>query len=164
MPFVNHILLPTDGSEGALHAAAFAGELARALNAKVTVLHVLSEDFLMSHAWGSGGLLVGNPEGYLVGEPDGMKSVEELRSAVEQEARDKALAETAGALGDLSQEPDLITVWGHASEEITSFAGDNEVELIVIGSYGKSKLKRAFLGSVSQAVANQAHCPVTIVK
>ncbi len=57
-----------------------------------------------------------------------------------------------------------MTVWGHAAEEISRFAKDNKVELIVIGSYGKSKLKRAFLGSVSQAVANQAPCPVTIVK
>jgi len=66
-------------------------------------------------------------------------------------------------LGDIDQEPNLVTVWGHAAEEISRFAKDNKVELIVIGSYGKSKLKRAFLGSVSQAVANQAPCPVTIV-
>lgn len=70
-------------------------------------------------------------------DPEGMKSVEEIRNSIEQQA---------------------------LAEEISRFAKDNKVELIVIGSYGKSKLKRAFLGSVSQAVANQAPCPVTIVK
>ena len=137
MSFRDHILLPTDGSEGALHAAAFAGELARALKAKVSVLHILSDEYLMSHTWGTDGLIVGSPCGYLMSDPEGMKSVEEIRSSIEQQA---------------------------LAEEISRFAKDNKVELIVIGPYGKSKLKRAFLGSVSQAVANQAPCPVTIVK
>ena len=164
MSSVDHILLPTDGSEGALHAAAFAGELARALKAKVTVLHILSDDYLMAHSWGTDGLIVGSPAGYLLSEPEGMKSVEEIRSAVEQQARGEELAKTAEALGDVGQEPNLVIVWGHAAQEITRFANDSDVDLIVIGSYGKSKLKRAFLGSVSQAVANQSPCPVTIVK
>jgi len=164
MSFGDHILLPTDGSEGALHAAAFAGELARALKAKVSVLHILSDEYLMSHTWDTDGLIVGSPSGYLMSDPEGMKSVEEIRSSIEQQALAEELAKTAQALGDIDQEPNLVTVWGHAAEEISRFAKDNKVELIIIGSYGKSKLKRAFLGSVSQAVANQAPCPVTIVK
>jgi len=164
MSSINHVLLPTDGSEGALHAAALAGDLARALNARVTVLHILNDENLMSHAWGSGGLIVGSPAGYFVDDPSGMKSVEEIRSTIEQQARSEEVAKTAEALGDTGIEPNLVTIWGHAAEEITRFAKDSDVDLIVIGSYGKSKLKRAFLGSVSQAVANLAPCPVTIVK
>ncbi len=164
MASVDHVLLPTDGSEGALHAAAFAGELARALRAKVSVLHILSDDYLMTHSWGSDGLLIGSPSGYVLGEAEGMKSIEEIRSSLEEQVRGEELANTVAALGDIGQEPNLVTAWGHAAEEITRFAKDNDVGLIVIGSYGKSKLKRAFLGSVSQAVANQAPCPVTIVK
>lgn len=164
MTSVNHILLPTDGSEGALHAAAFAGELARALKAKVSVLHILSDEFLLSHTWGTEGLITGSPAGYLVGDAEGMMSVEEVRSSIEQHARGEELAKAAEALGDVGQEPNLVTVWGHAAEEISRFAKENDVGLIVIGSYGKSRLKRAFLGSVSQAVANQSPCPVTIVK
>ena len=164
MSFIKHVLLPTDGSEGALHAAAFAGELARALGAKVTVLHILNDEFLMSRAWGSEGLITGGPSGYIVSEPSGMKSVEEIRSTLEQQARSEELAKTVDALGVTSQEPNLVTVWGHAAEEITRFAKEEKVDLIVIGTYGKSKLKRAFLGSVSQAVANQSPCPVTVVK
>lgn len=164
MSSIEHVLLPTDGSECALHAAVFAGELARALKAKVTVLHILNDEYLVSQAWGSGGLISGSPSGYLVGNPDGMKSIEEVRSSVEQQALSEELTKTVEALGDTDQEPALVTVWGHAAEEITRFAKDNKVGLIVIGSYGKSKLKRAFLGSVSQAVANQAPCPVSIVK
>lgn len=156
MTFVDHVLLPTDGSEGALHAAAFAGELARALGAKVTVIHILSNDYLISHAWGG--------DVFIAGGVGSLKSVEEVRSGLEQRAHDEELRNTVEALGDTPHKPELVTVWGHAADEITHFAKDNEVGLIVIGSYGKSKLKRAFLGSVSQAVANQAPCPITIVK
>jgi nucleotide-binding universal stress UspA family protein len=36
--------------------------------------------------------------------------------------------------------------------------------LIVMGSRGQGRLRRALLGSVSDAVVRHAHCPVTIVR
>ncbi|MEO0972471.1 MAG: universal stress protein [Pseudomonadota bacterium] len=38
------------------------------------------------------------------------------------------------------------------------------VDLIVIGSHGRSGIGAALLASVSHAVANRAACPVTIVR
>lgn len=150
MKSVNHILVPTDGSEGALHAARFAGELARSLDAKVTVLYVQDESQVVSLAWGGG--------------PEGLNSVEKVRELLEKSATENDLPKTVEALGKLEKDPDSIIIWGHSSEEICRFAEHNSVDLIVIGSHGRSKLARAFLGSVSQAVANQAPCPVTIVR
>ncbi len=164
MSSIDHILLPTDGSDGSLHAAAFAGELARALDARVTVLHILREEYLVSHSWGPDGFITGRPGGFSLEDASGMKPIEEVRSALEEKARGEELAKAAKALGETKGSPDLVTVWGHAGEEITRYANDNKVGMIVIGSYGKSKIKRAFLGSVSQSVANLAQCPVTIVK
>lgn len=153
MTAISHILVPTDGSEGALHAAELAGNLARSLDAKVTVLYVQDEDQILSLAWGLPG-----------GGPNGSDSIEQVRSALEKRAQENELPETTKALGKLSKEPDAILTWGHSSEEICQYATNHNVDLIVIGSHGRSKLKRAFLGSVSQAVANQAPCPVTIVR
>ena len=156
MSSINHILLPTDGSEGSMNAAKVAGELSRALQAKVTVLYVLSDEFLLEHSWGAAEFIGGRPEG--------LRSVEEIRDSLEKSAREKEILATTQALGETDSEPEIALEWGHAAERITKFANDNQVSLSVIGSHGRSALKRAFLGSVSQAVANQAKCPVTIVK
>ena len=50
------------------------------------------------------------------------------------------------------------------NEEIARYSNDNDVDLVMIGSHGRSGVQRAFLGSVSHAVANQLSCPITIVK
>lgn len=52
MSAINHILVPTDGSQGAINAAAYAGQLAKALGANVTILCVQSDDNLLASAWG----------------------------------------------------------------------------------------------------------------
>ncbi|MEX0963514.1 MAG: universal stress protein [Pseudohongiellaceae bacterium] len=152
----SHILVPTDGSEGALQAAKVAGDLARALAAKVTVVYVQEEDSVLSHAWGAAN--------FPVGAADGLKSIEQVRASLEQRAQENELPAAVKALGELSQVPESVVIWDHPSEGICRYARDNKVDLIVIGSHGRSGLKRAFLGSVSQAVANQAPCPVTIVR
>ena len=153
---VSHVLVPTDGSEGALKAAAFAGQLARALDARISVILVQSEDLIMPHAWGAGE--------YPAGTPYSSMSVDEIRDMLEQRLREKELPATVRALGSLGQEPESSIVWGHAAEEICRFAKEHSVDLIVIGSHGRTGIRRALLGSVSHAVANQAPCPVTIVR
>jgi len=156
MTTVNHILVPTDGSPSACEAAAFAGELARALDARITILYVQPEELIMAHAWG--------PGDYPTSTPYGSMSVEDIRKMLEQRVRDKELPETLGALGQQSHEPKSLQVWGHPAEEICNFASEHHVDLIVMGSHGRSGLKRVLLGSVSHAVANQAPCPLTIVR
>ncbi len=153
---VASILVPTDGSEGSIQAASCAGELARALNAKVTVLYIQSDEFLLEHSWGAAN--------FIHGVPEGMGSVEQIRDALEKAAHEKVIPDSIDALGQLDSEPTVKFLWGHAAEQIISYADENDIDHIVMGSHGRSGLKRAFLGSVSQAVANGAKCPVTVVK
>jgi nucleotide-binding universal stress UspA family protein len=53
---------------------------------------------------------------------------------------------------------------GRAAEEIVELAEEIGVGLIVLGSRGHGRLRRALMGSVSDAVVRHAHCPVTIVR
>lgn len=52
---------------------------------------------------------------------------------------------------------------GTPSEEIADAAEEMGADLIVIGRRGYSRIKRFFVGSVSQRVVSEAHCPVLVV-
>lgn len=156
MTAIKHVLVPTDGSPGALKAAGLAGDLARALGANVSVLMVQDERLILPHAWGAGD--------YPAAPAAGSMTVEEVRASLEEKVRKDELPATLEAVGQLDSEPRSTLVWGHPSDEICRFAGENDVDLIVIGSHGRSGLKRVLLGSVSHAVVNQAPCPVTVVR
>ncbi len=55
-------------------------------------------------------------------------------------------------------------IYGEAAEEILAFAEEKQADVIVIGSSGKGRVRRAFLGSVSTKVAMHAVCSVYIVR
>ena len=148
MATVNHILIATDGSETALKAAAFGGDLARAMDARISVLLVLRDEVIVSGAWGAGSAM----------------SIDQVRGHLEQQARDTDIPATVDAAGPLDQGARTFLESGHPAAEICRFASEHDVDLVVIGSHGRSGVREALLGSVSHAVANQAPCPVTIVR
>jgi universal stress protein A len=148
MAAVNHVLIATDGSETALKAAAFAGDLARALGARISVLFVQDDAIVVSGAWGEGSAM----------------SVEQVREYLQRQARDKEIPETVSAVGPLEHDARTFLEWGRPATEICRIAREQDVDLVVIGSHGRSGIKEALLGSVSHAVANHAPCPVTIVR
>jgi nucleotide-binding universal stress UspA family protein len=47
---------------------------------------------------------------------------------------------------------------------ILDYAEENNIDLIVIGTRGRSGFKRLLLGSVASHVITYAHCPVLVVK
>ncbi|CAG5126145.1 unnamed protein product [Candidula unifasciata] len=58
----------------------------------------------------------------------------------------------------------LILNGNRPGEEIVKAAADEGAELIIMGTRGLGKIRRTFLGSVSEHVIHHAHCPVTIVR
>ncbi|MCB1748554.1 MAG: universal stress protein [Gammaproteobacteria bacterium] len=156
MSALKHILVPTDGSQGALDAATFAGNLARDTGARVTLLAVHSEDMLMPYAWGAGE--------WPALPANAVLSMEEIRASVEKATAENEFAQCANALGEVPNAAERVQLWGHAAEEICRYAVDNGVDLIVMGTRGRSNFSRLLLGSVSTQVANHATCPVTLVR
>jgi universal stress protein A len=53
---------------------------------------------------------------------------------------------------------------GYPFEEIIQVANDPEIDLIIIGSHGRSGIKRLLLGSTAERVVEHAPCPVLVVK
>ncbi len=53
---------------------------------------------------------------------------------------------------------------GKAFVEIVKAAGEKNIDLIVMGSHGRTGLSHVLIGSVAERVVRKAQCPVLIVK
>jgi nucleotide-binding universal stress UspA family protein len=53
---------------------------------------------------------------------------------------------------------------GAPHTEMVQFARDNAVDLIVMGSHGRTGLAHALVGSVAEKVVRKAPCPVLVVR
>lgn len=69
-------------------------------------------------------------------------------------AAEEGIKVTANAIFNLSS----------VAESIISYAAEQKADLIVIGTRGRSGLKRLVLGSVANGVVAHASCPVLVVR
>lgn len=61
-------------------------------------------------------------------------------------------------------EIERVILEGNPAHEIVKFADTNKIDLIVMGTLGKSGLERFLLGSVAEKVIRTATCPVMVVR
>lgn len=156
METLNHILLATDGSEHALHAARFAGMLSRTTGGKLSIVTVHNDDAVMLNAMG--------PAIWPATVPYSSMTAEEIRKTVEQHAEESVLPDTRKACGDGANIGAEVQLWGQVAEQICEYADEHDCDLIVLGTRGQSNFSRLLLGSVSTQVTSHAHCPVTLVR
>jgi nucleotide-binding universal stress UspA family protein len=143
--FPTTILLATDGSREAELAATTAADLAQMTNSELHVLTV-GPDYPLYE-------LPEHPAGF---EDVLRENRREAKEMLEQQA--KRIEESGGTVKETHLRE------GRAEEEIVEVAEEIGAGLIVMGSRGQGRLRRALMGSVSDAVVRHAHCPVTIVR
>jgi len=85
----------------------------------------------------------------------------DLAEEAERHAAGAAAAAAAGVDPALGVSVETVTVHGHAPDVLVEQA--RGATLLVVGSRGHGGLAALVLGSVSQAVAHHATCPVAIV-
>ena len=151
MKLFSKILVPTDFSDPARHALDRAVELAARFGASVTLFHV--QVLPMSYAAES--------------DMFGAEVVQALEAAARQElVKEKARAEQRAASLGLENAPAVATklVLGVPVVAITDEAQRGGRDLIVIGSHGRTGIKRALIGSVAERVVRTSACPVLTVR
>lgn len=136
------ILLAVDGSEHALQAARYAGDLARQANSEKLRI-VVAFDTIPPY----------------LGEPN-LQSVINARL---EEARN-ILSAAEQEVGSIPGEVHTELIEGSAAEAILTVARTRESDVIVMGARGLGRIATAVLGSVSQKVVAHAPCPVLIVR
>jgi universal stress protein A len=129
------ILFPTDFSIAADAGLPEATTLARERGATLIILHVQEPPA----AYAEAGLYYGLPE-------------------LNSEAVISMLHEVAPSGNDVACEHQLVM--GEAATEIVRVARKENVDMIVMGTHGRSGLSRLILGSVAESVMRHAPCPV----
>jgi len=145
--FRDWILVGADFSKPARQALVRARAMARDREASLLILHVID-----GHGLDELSGLIDMPE-------------EELRSRLGRHRRMllEQLVEEVDDQGD-AVPTELVTSWGTPFEEILKKASDFAVDLIVLGTAGRSAdLERALFGSTAEKVLRAAPCPVLCV-
>jgi len=138
------ILVPTDFSEHADHALAYAVEIAHQLDATVHVVHAITVPILgiseMGIAYASTMM------------ESTTKAAQTALDGLTDRYRNKAV------LGPVRMEV------GDARDVIDRVAAAIGADLIVMGTHGRRGVSRILLGSVAESVVRSAPCPVLTVR
>jgi nucleotide-binding universal stress UspA family protein len=139
----SNILVPTDFSETARHACDLSVEVARAFDAKITLVHAYE---LPAYAY----------SGLGVTEVDFFTPIEDAaRKQLEDEEKRVLLLW-----------PNLVARFrrGPPWQQILRCSEEESADLIVMGTHGRTGLSHALLGSVAEKVVRLAKVPVMTVR
>lgn len=138
----SRILFPTDGSDESEIVLEHAVDLAKQYDA---TLH---------------GLYVGDQRSYagLAGDMER----EKIREA-QQSLSEEALGAVTSAAGADGIDVETAHRSGIPAERILEFIDEADVDLVVMGTHGRTGFQRALLGSVAEAVVRQSPVPVHLV-
>ncbi|GCF13326.1 hypothetical protein Harman_12610 [Haloarcula mannanilytica] len=145
----SRILVPTDGSANAETATRHGAAVAKRYNAAVHVLNVVNIQ-AAGGAFNAGGL---NETFIERLEESGRESVDSVANDLKETAPDVSV-ETAVARTDS---------FDGVAAGIREYVSHRNIDLVVMGSHGRSNLKRQLLGSVTSQLLRTVDVPVLVV-
>jgi nucleotide-binding universal stress UspA family protein len=142
------IVAGTDFSDPVLPALRAAGDEAERTGAELTVVHSL--DMVWS--------LAAYPALAFGGAPFNISAeqIKELELVATQRLEE--------SLKQLNVSGDTLVTTGPAGTALIDIASERKADLIVVGTIGRTGLRRALLGSVAETVAKGAPCSVLIIR
>jgi nucleotide-binding universal stress UspA family protein len=140
---VTKILIPTDGSDYSMRAAEYAMSVAKMLAAEVVVVFVIDTDVLSQMT-----KMVDREEMERELKQDGQRYINYVLTLAEKE----------------NVKATSLLAKGRPFEQIVHLAKGLDVNLIIMGTYGRRGADRILLGSVAERVIEYSSCPVLVVK
>lgn len=140
----DRVLLPTDGSEQAKPAVEMALDLAEIHDATLYVLYFVDQPTSVA------------------GMGEGFSGLDDLLDALEKRGHEATKAIVEQAKGR-NIETIAAVRRGNPHDDILNYAEDNNIDLIVMGTHGRTGVKRALLGSVTETVVRHSEIPVLTV-
>jgi len=142
-----NILIPYDGSKYSIHAFKIALDMAQRYDSKVTILTCLPKPVY---------------RGVWYYDSRYAKAVQKKEEKSARENISKMI-ETAKKKTEIPVTVRIIPTVSIANQ-IVSFAKSHKIDLVIMGSHGRTGFDRVLLGSVAQGVSQKVHCPIMIAK
>ena len=151
---LSKILVAIDGSDAAFDAADYAVMLAKQHNAQLFLLHVLHpEEYYSSLQFFEIKQSIDSKELIEQAKIESNKWFDIIKKKIEEDILEKQMKiETA------------IIVSTATVDSILDYAEEKDIDLIVVGTRGRSGIKKLLLGSTASGIVTYASCPVTVVK
>jgi len=154
-PF-SKVLVAIDGSISSMHTIDYAISIAMKNNSQLVILYVidvykypyLPSSIILAPTFGS--------EKYL----------EERNEAEEQmnKIKEKYKQKTKNNIDSKELKTEIVEGAKSAATTIMEYAESENIDLIIIGSKGRTSFKKLLLGSVSSDIIKNAHCAVLVIR
>lgn len=145
------ILTPIDGSDNSLSAAIYAIELARKFLSEIHIISVVPSKIKYGDSSGYFGMVP--PKYFDKYKKEAEIWFDQLKNTIKTNEFNLAKIIT-----------EVITSPLSVSSTILEYGERKNVDLIVLGTKGKTGLKRLLIGSTAQEIMTYAHCPVMVVR
>jgi nucleotide-binding universal stress UspA family protein len=160
---VQRILVPIDYSADSQRALQWGASLAAKYEAKLILLHVVPKALEMVYPQGFG--WESAPASIYGGVPPGKQPSGAQPIVIDLVDRGQTQLDDFAAQYLKAPVPMQIKVTvGKPAEEILRVAREEKVDLVVMGTHGRTGLRHLVLGSVAAEVARHAPCPVFTVR
>ena len=147
MLVVNRILMPTDFSDNSLQPLKYACALASKFGSQLHLLHVIPDPAM------------------IVPDIGGLGSVGLIeQSEAELDVATRRLSELPPNGWHTDRETVRTIRTGTAFDEIIRYAKETEIDMIIMGTHGRTGLTHLLMGSVAENVVRMAPCPVLTIK
>ena len=147
MAISQNILVATDFSDGARLGLEKAAQLARAVDAKVTVCHVLDPSPMA-------------PVGAKGAKAAAIEHAKDVEAAIHEALREVVAEHFAG----LERAKTALIMSPNAALGLCHYAEKEGADLIVLSTHGRTGLSHLLIGSVAERVVRHASCPVLTVR
>jgi nucleotide-binding universal stress UspA family protein len=148
---ISKIMVGIDGSEQSINAADYAIAIAKRHDAEMIAVNALTSD--IGYAYSSPG--VESPP----------LTIREIILLAEDEVKKwfNGIKEKADKSG-IRLRSEIIMAKRSAVSTMLDYAEEQKIDLIVVGTRGRSGIKKMLLGSVASGLVTFAACPVLVVK
>ena len=152
----SRVLVAIDGSASSMHAIDYAISIAMKNNSQLIVLYVidvynypyLPSSIILAPTFGS--------EKYLEEKNEAEEQMNKIKEIYKQKIKNN--------INSTELKTEIVEGAKSVATTIMEYAESENIDLIIVGSRGRTSFKKLLLGSISSKIIKNAHCAVLVIR